>query len=47
VTLWRAGLRIHEALRLAEGDLDQRRGALLVRRGKGARRREIGMDAWG
>jgi site-specific recombinase XerD len=47
VILWRAGLRIQEALALAEADLDQRRGALLVRRGKGGRRREIGMDAWG
>jgi site-specific recombinase XerD len=46
VTLWRAGLRIHEALALAEADLDPRRGALLVRRGKGGRRREVGMDAW-
>ena len=45
--LWRAGLRIQEALALAGGDLDQGRGALLVRRGKGGRRREIGMDAWG
>jgi site-specific recombinase XerD len=47
VILWRAGLRIHEALALAEADLDQRRGALLVRRAKGGRRREVGMDAWG
>jgi integrase len=47
VILWRAGLRIEEALALAEADLDQRRGALLVRRGKGGRRREVGMDAWG
>ena len=47
VILWRAGLRIHEALALAEADLDQRRGAVLVRRGKGGRRREVGMDAWG
>ena len=47
VMLWRAGLRIHEALALAEADLDQRRGSLLVRRGKGGRRREVGMDAWG
>jgi site-specific recombinase XerD len=47
VILWRAGLRIHEALALAEADLDQRRGALLLRRGKGGRRREAGMDAWG
>jgi hypothetical protein len=27
------GLRIHEALALAEADLDARRGSLLVRRG--------------
>jgi len=47
VILWRAGLRIQEALALAEADLDHRRGALLVRRGKGGRRREVGMDAWG
>jgi site-specific recombinase XerD len=47
VVLWRAGLRIHEALALSEADLDHRRGALLVRRGKGGRRREVGMDAWG
>ena len=47
VIMWRAGLRIQEALALAEGDLDQRRGSLLVRRGKGGLRREVGMDAWG
>jgi integrase len=47
VILWRAGLRIQEALLLAEADLDRRRGAVLVRRGKGGRRREVGMDAWG
>ena len=46
VVLWRAGLRIHEALALNEADLDHRRGALLVRRGKGGRRREVGMDEW-
>src|ERR687885_1532565 len=46
VVLWRAGLRIHEALALNESDLDERRGALLVRRGKGGRRREVGMDEW-
>jgi integrase len=45
--LWRAGLRIQEALALAERDLDPERGALLVRSGKGGRRREIGMDSWG
>ena len=46
VVLWRAGLRIHEALALTEADLDARRGAVLVRRGKGGRRREVGMDDW-
>jgi integrase len=46
VVLWRAGLRIHEALALNESDLDRRRGALLVRCGKGGRRREVGMDEW-
>jgi site-specific recombinase XerC len=45
--MWRAGLRIQEALALTAGDLDQRHGSLLVRRGKGGRRREVGMDAWG
>jgi hypothetical protein len=47
VVLWRAGLRISEALALAEGDLEPGRGAMLVRRGKGGRRREVGMDEWG
>ena len=47
VVLWRAGLRVQEALALGERDLDPRRGSLLVRRGKGGRRREIGIDAWG
>ena len=44
--LWRAGLRIAEALDLAESDLDERRGAVLVRHGKGDKRRETGMDDW-
>src|SRR5215217_6587570 len=44
VVLWRAGLRIQEALSLGEADLDQRRGSLLVRHGNGGRRREVGMD---
>ena len=47
VALWRAGLRIGEALDLAEADLDPSRGALLVRCGKGGKRREAGMDDWG
>jgi site-specific recombinase XerD len=45
--LWRAGLRIDEALALHEADLDRRRGSLLVRHGKGGRRREVGLDDWG
>jgi integrase len=47
VVLWRAGLRVQEALALAEHDLDHRRGSLLIRNGKGGRRREFGMDEWG
>ena len=47
VVLWRAGLRIHEALALAETDLEERRGSLLVRHGKGDKWREVGMDHWG
>ena len=46
VVLWRAGLRIHEALTLTESDLNERRGSLLIRHGKGDRRREVGMDPW-
>jgi integrase len=45
--LWRGGLRISEALALTETDVDKRRGALLIRHGKGDRRREVGMDEWG
>ena len=46
VLLWRAGLRISEAFALQESDLDRSRGAVLVRRGKGGKRREVGMDRW-
>jgi integrase len=46
VVLWRAGLRISEALALNETDLDRDRGALLVRHGKGDKRREVGTDRW-
>ena len=47
VMLWRGGLRVHEALALTEHDLDPQRGSVLVRHGKGGRRREVGMDSWG
>ncbi len=43
VVLWRAGLRISEALSLAESDLDPSRGSILVRAGKGGKRREVEM----
>jgi len=46
IVLWRAGLRISEALALTESDLDGDRGAVLIRRGKGGKRREVGMDRW-
>ena len=46
VVLWRAGLRITEALALNETDLDPSRGSLVVRHGKGDKRREVGMDRW-
>jgi integrase len=42
VVLWRVGLRIQEALALAEHDLDHRRESILVRHGKGGRRRKVG-----
>jgi integrase len=47
VVMWRGGLRIQEALALSERDLDPHRGSILVRHGKGGRRREVGMDEWG
>jgi len=42
VVLWRAGLRISEALAVTEGDLEPGRGAILIRRGKGG----VGRSEW-
>src|SRR5919112_5311572 len=42
VVMWRAGLRIGEALALTDSDLDADLGAILVRHGKGDKRREVG-----
>lgn len=46
VVLWRAGLRISEALSLNDTDLDPDRGSLLIRHGNGDKRREVGMNRW-
>jgi len=43
--LWRCGLRIGEALALAVKDLDPDSGTLVVQRGKGGKRRVVGVDA--
>jgi hypothetical protein len=43
--LWRAGLRISDALN--ETDIDAAHGSLLIRHGKGDKRREVGMDQFG
>ena len=43
VIMWRAGLRVQEALALTEGDLDQRRGSLLV---GAARAGAVARSAW-
>lgn len=47
ILLWRSGLRISEALALHEHDLNEREGSILVRRGKGDKRRLAGMDDFG
>jgi site-specific recombinase XerD len=46
-TLWRTGLRISEALDLEERDLLRQDMALVVRHGKGDKRRLVAMDEWG
>jgi site-specific recombinase XerD len=42
---WRTGLRLGEVLSLGPKDLDLRGGMLVVQRGKGGKRRIVGMDA--
>lgn len=44
VVLYRAGLRISEALALAPKDVDRAAGTVTVLRGKGGKRRTIGLD---
>jgi site-specific recombinase XerD len=43
--LWRCGLRIGEALALKAKDFDPEACTLVVQRGKGGRRRVVGVDA--
>jgi site-specific recombinase XerD len=45
VVLWRSGLRIGEALALLPKDLDARHYTIQVRRGAGARRRFVAVNA--
>jgi site-specific recombinase XerC len=47
VVLWRAGLRVQEALALAKHGLHVRRGSVRVRNGKGGRRPEVGIGRVG
>ena len=44
IVLWRAGLRTAEAMALELRDIDEAAGTLLVRHGKGNRRRVVGLD---
>ena len=44
VVMWRSGLRIGELLALHPKDIDRGRGAITVLRGKGGKRRTVGMD---
>jgi site-specific recombinase XerD len=47
VVMYRAGLRLAEALALRPCDVDAERGAIRVLRGKGGRARTVGIDRWG
>src|SRR5438067_2467092 len=42
---WRSGLRIGEVLALRQKDIDLDHGLLIVQRGKGGKRRVVGVDA--
>lgn len=45
--IWRSGLRVSEALALDASDLDRQHNSVLVKRGKGGKRRLSGMDDYG
>ncbi len=44
MTLYRGGLRVSEALQLAPKDIDRAAGTVTVLRGKGSKRRTVGLD---
>lgn len=44
VVLWRAGLRVSEAINLLPKDFDPRKGTLRVHNGKGGKARTVGID---
>ncbi len=44
MTLYRGGLRVSEALQLAPKDIDRAAGTVTVLRGKGGKRRTVGLD---
>lgn len=47
VVLWRTGMRISEALDLEPRDLHRRDLTIVIRHGKGDKRRVVMMDEWG
>lgn len=47
VVLYRTGIRISELLALEENDLDPVEQSLVIKRGKGGKRRVVLMDEWG
>jgi site-specific recombinase XerD len=44
IVLWRAGLRVAEAVDLEHRDIDLKNGVITVRKGKGNKRRVVGID---
>lgn len=46
ILLWRGALRVSELVNLSPRDIDLTRGTITVRRGKGGKRRVIGLDAY-
>lgn len=46
LVMWRSGARISEILALTEADLDPQTSKIFIRRGKGGKQRDVGVDAW-